>query len=42
VAWGLEKRYGLRAFPDKTPLVTEQGVVVVPKAEPPETFHGRP
>ena len=22
--------------------VTEQGVVVVPKAEPPETFHGRP
>jgi len=22
--------------------VTEQGVVVAPKAEPPETFHGRP
>jgi glucose-1-phosphate adenylyltransferase len=22
--------------------VTEQGVVVVPKAEPPETFHGKP
>ncbi len=23
-------------------VVTEQGVVVAPKAEPPETFHGRP